>query len=311
MKFIVIGEPCIDLTHKITGEIIKSYGGIMYSIIGLAVIAKPTDIVVPVINIGEDEYDNIVGILKKYPNISLDGINKKSHQTRVVHLYYSYYNSGRTAKFDCKTTESHIMDYDTIARSLDGTDSILINMISGSDIKLDTLIKLRQNFKGFMHIDIHNLVMKTNEDGTREQTTLDNWRLWCTNTNTVQMNEFEVKSLSRVIKTEYEIVEDILITQKSNVEGVVITKGINGVSGYMKKEKKFGNESFFDLDKQDIMAIENPKFKDSTGCGDVFAASFTYEYSKNKDFLKSLYFANRISSFKTSLEGIDELYKLK
>ncbi|HPS65598.1 MAG TPA: PfkB family carbohydrate kinase, partial [Ignavibacteria bacterium] len=81
--------------------------------------------------------------------------------------------------------------------------------------------------------------------------------------------------------------------------------------GYTKKEKKFGGETFSDLDKQDIRAIENPKFKDSTGCGDVFAASFTYEFSKHRDFSKSLYFANRMSSFKTSLEGIDELYKLK
>jgi len=311
MKFIVIGEPCIDLTHKMTGEIVKSYGGILYSIIGLSVVAKPSDVIMPVINIGEDEYDNITEILKKYPNISLDGITKKQHQTRVVHLYYSYYNSGRTAKFDCKTTESHIMDFSTIEKFLDGTDAILINMISGSDIKLETLMMLRQKFQGLMHIDIHNLVMKTNDDGSREQTTLENWRKWCTNTNTVQMNEFEVKSLSRVKKTEYEVIEDILIAQNSNTEGVVITKGINGVSGYTKKEKKFGGETFSDLDKQDIRAIENPKFKDSTGCGDVFAASFTYEFSKHRDFSKSLYFANRMSSFKTSLEGIDELYKLK
>jgi len=310
MKFLVIGEPCVDLTHKMTGEIIRSYGGILYSIIGLSVIAKPTDIIVPVINLGEDEYDNVIAILKKYPNISTEGITKKPHKTRVVHLFYSYYNSGRNAKFEYRDSDTYAVDYKSIEKFLEGTDSILINMITGSDITLETLMTLRQNFPGYMHIDIHNLVMKTNEDGSREQTTLNDWRHWCSNTDTLQMNEFEVKSLSRIKKTEYEIVEEILILQKNNVKGVVITKGINGVSGYIKKEKRFGAETFTDLDKQDISAIENPKFKDSTGCGDVFAASFVYEYSKNKDFIKSLYFANRISSYKTSLEGIDELYKL-
>jgi len=60
-----------------------------------------------------------------------------------------------------------------------------------------------------------------------------------------------------------------------------------------------------------VPAVENPHFIDTTGCGDVFAASFTIDFSRIKDFKKALHFATRIASFKTSLSGIDELYKLK
>ena len=311
MKFLIIGEPCVDMIHKADGEVIHSYGGILYSVISLSVLAGKGDVICPVMNLGADEYDNITGILKKYPNINTDGIYKVSHPTRKVNLYYNLYNSGKSARMETSTDPTYTIDYKSIEKFLPGADAILTNMISGVDINLDTLKSIRKNFNGFMHIDIHNLVMKTNPDGTREHTNLENWREWCSNTNTVQMNEFEITTLSRTKKIEYEIAEEILINMKADVTGIIVTRGKIGVSGFTKKEKTFNGETFFDLDKDDVSAVESPHFVDSTGCGDVFAASFTLDYSKNKDFKKSLHFATRIASFNTSLEGINELYKLK
>ena len=311
MKFIVIGEPCVDLIYKPDNEVTKSYGGILYSVIALSVLARKSDSILPVMNIGEDEYDNIINILKKYPNILLDGITKVQHPTRKVNLFFNYYNSGKKAKMECSNDSSYTIHYDAVEKFLPDADAMLVNMISGVDIDLNSFAQIRKNFKGNIHIDIHNLVMKTNQDGSREHTTLEEWRKWCANTDTIQMNEFEVTSMSRVKKNEYEVIEEILIHQKSDVKGVIITKGKIGVSGYIKKEKFFNGEKYIDLDKHDVVAVENPKFKDTTGCGDVFAASFTMDYSHNKDFTKSLHYATRMDSFKTSFEGIDELYKLK
>lgn len=311
MQFLVIGEPCVDLIHKHDGEIVSSYGGVLYSVISLAVLAGNNDTIIPVMNLGSDEYENIIRILKKYNNIVLDGVYKVDHPTRKVRLFYNMYYSGHSARMETSTAPTYTLEYEKIERFIPGTDAILINMISGVDITLETMLKIREKFNGYIHIDIHNLVMKTNKDGTREHTNLKDWQKWCSGADTVQMNEFEVKSMSRTKKNEYEVVEEILINQKNNVKGVIVTKGKIGVSGYRKKEKKFGNQSFFDLDKNDISAIENPKFKDSTGCGDVFASSFTLDYCKNRDFVKSLHYANRISSYNTSLEGIEELDKLK
>lgn len=311
MRFLVIGEPCVDLIQKYDGEVITGYGGILYSVISLAVLANDNDVVIPVMNLGSDEYENITGILKKYSNINLDGIYKVDHPTRKVRLFYNMYYSGHSARMETSTAPTYTIENEKIQRFIPESDAILINMISGIDITLDTMMKIRKNFEGYIHIDIHNLVMKTNEDGTREHTNLPDWRKWCAGADTVQMNEFEVKSMSRTKKNEYEVIEEILINQKNNIKGVIVTKGKIGVSGYVKKEKSFGSHSFVDLDKYDVNAIENPKFKDSTGCGDVFASSFTVDYCKNNDFVKSLHYATRIASYNTSLEGIDELYKLR
>jgi len=311
MNYIIIGEPCVDMIHKTDGEAIHSYGGVLYSVISLSVLSGKDDFVYPVMNLGSDEYQNILNILKKYPNVKLDGIYEVSHPTRKVNLYYDLYNSGKSAKMETSTEPTYTIEYASIEKFLSRADAVLVNMISGVDITLETLKSIRNNFNGYMHIDIHNLVMKTNEDGTREHTNLEAWREWCANTNTVQMNEFEITTLSRTLRNEYEVAEEILINTKSSVNGIIVTRGKNGVSGYTKKEKSFGGETFYDLDKDDVSAIENPHFVDSTGCGDVFAASFTLDYSKNRDFKKSLHYSTRIASFNTSLEGINELYKLK
>jgi sugar/nucleoside kinase (ribokinase family) len=311
MKYIVIGEPCVDVIHKANGEKIHSYGGILYSVISLSVLASPGDEVFPVMNLGDDEYDNITGILKKYENINIDGIYKVSHPTRKVNLYYNVYNSGKSARLESSTDPTYTLAYRDLEKFLPGVDGILINMISGVDIELETIKNLRNDFSGLMHMDLHNLVMKTNPDGTREHTHLENYQEWCTSTDTLQMNEFEIASLSKVKRLEYEIAEEILLDSRSRVRGLIITRGSDGVSGYMKKEKKLFSEKFFDLDKHDIRAIENRQFADTTGCGDVFAASFFLDYSKNNNFIKSLYFANRTASRKTSIEGIHELHKLK
>ncbi|MCI0473838.1 MAG: carbohydrate kinase family protein [Ignavibacteria bacterium] len=311
MNYIIIGEPCIDMIHHKDGSVTKSYGGILYSLITSAVLSSPDDTVYPLMNIGGDEYENIKEILGKYTKISTEGINKAEHTTKKVHLYDSDYRSSKLARIECLQEGDYTLAYEKAEGFLKKADAVLINMISGADITLDTLKKIRSGFDGYIHMDIHNLVMKTNSKGFREHANLENWREWCTNTDTLQMNEFEIGILSREKRNDYEIAEELLINLNRSMAGVIVTKGRTGVSGFTRKEKVFGKEKFYDLDRYDVAAVETPRIKDITGCGDVFAASFMTDYSKNTDFKKSLHYATRIASFKTSLKGIEELDKLK
>jgi len=319
MNYIVIGEPCVDVIHSAEGKTISSYGGILYSVISLAVLARTEDIIYPVMNLGEDEYTNITGILKKYKNINQSGIYKVAHPTRKVNLYYQDYGSGKRARLEYSTLPTYTLDYKFIEPFLKYADAVLVNMISGVDINLDTMKKIRNYFDGKIHIDIHNLVMKTNPDGSREHIHLENWLDWCTNADTLQMNEFEVNIISETHKKEREIAEEILLTSgsKRKTEAVIITRGKEGSSGYIKVEKQGGrtindtSSKFFDLAKIDVPAAESPHFEDSTGCGDIFASAFLLDYSGNNDVRKAMNYASRIASVKISLRGIDELDKLK
>lgn len=311
MNYIVIGEPCVDVIHKSNGEVANGFGGILYSLVSMSVIANKDDKIFPVMNLGEDEFNNVLELLKRYPNIQTPGIKKVSHETRKVNLYYNLYNADKSARVEKSSEPTYTVDYDQIESLMNNAGAMLINMISGVDITLETLKKIRKNFNGYIHIDIHNIVMDTKDDGSRVHKSVDEWREWCTNSDTVQMNEFEIAVLTGEKLTEYKIAEEILFNKNYEVKGLIVTRGIEGVTGFTTKEKHYGNEKFSDIEHHEVAAIENPHFKDSTGCGDVFASSFTIEYSVNKDFEKSIHFANRMASLNASLDGIEDLIKLK
>ena len=97
MKLGVIGEPCIDFIHRGTAPAHKQLGGILYSIVSLAVISGKDSEVYPIVNLGIDKYEYVTSFLSRFRNIRHDFINKSEHKTRVVNLYYKNSSAGLEA----------------------------------------------------------------------------------------------------------------------------------------------------------------------------------------------------------------------
>lgn len=321
MNFGIIGEPCIDFIHREKNTPKRCLGGVLYSVVSLAVIADPSDEIYPIMNLGADEYENITSFLSGYKNIKLDFINKTEHKTRVVNLYYKTINTdnldNRIYDREESSTEPTLpIDYEYIKDGLFKIDALLINMVSGVDITIDTLKKIRSDAMNnkYIHIDLHNIVMKTYTDGQRVQGKVENWIEWCSNSDSIQMNETEIKAMAGEELNEYEIADRILCSDNSKKpKTIVITRGRGGVTMYSKTEKNTVREKYFEIDRTDLQAIERNNSVDSTGCGDVFASCFFYKNAVNnqKDYAVSLNFANRMASLNTCLQGVEELYKLK
>jgi hypothetical protein len=322
MKFGVIGEPCIDFIHR-GGMQSKSLGGILYSVVSLAVIA-PAHEVYSIMNLGSDEFDNILGFLSQFPNIKTDYVNKVEHKTRVVNLYYKGIEAefdspetGRSKTYDREesSTEPTLpVEFEMIEPVLRELDGILINMVSGVDITLDTMKKLRKNFTGYIHADMHNIVMKTDSEGNRTRVQVPEWDQWCRLSDTLQMNESEMNAMHGEKINEYEFAERVLNDGNSNCgKALVVTRGKRGSSLFRKIEKKVMGEAYTEIDKIDLPAMESHSFADSTGCGDVFASSFFYKNvsGNGNDYAASFKFANRMASLKSTLKGVEELHKLR
>jgi sugar/nucleoside kinase (ribokinase family) len=288
----------------------KHLGGILYSVVSLAVIAEKTDRIYPIMNLGIDEYVNVITFLSKFSNIKTDFIYRCSHKTRLVNLHYNSEKAERdkTITYDREenSTEPTLPLYiEQIKKPLRILDGLLINMISGIDIFLDTLISVREIFPRYMHMDLHNIVMKTNKDGARTRVPVKKWLNWCTNTNSLQMNEAELQALTKEGLSEQETAEKIL--NSGNVRSIIITRGIKDVTLYvLKKSGKQG------IERTDFPVVKAENFKDSTGCGDVFASGFFYKISRTgfSEIHSAINFANRIASRNSELTGAEELYKL-
>jgi hypothetical protein len=271
--------------------------------------------------LGEDEYDNIISFLSGFKNVRHDFIIKTGHKTRVVNLHYkgfvkevSHALPSKTYDREESSTEPSLpVGYDLVEKALPGLDALLINMVSGVDITLETLKKIGENFTKYTHIDLHNIVMRTEADGRRVQVPVDNWDEWCSQCDSVQMNESELLAALDGKMKEYEAAEKILSgSDGQRTKALVVTRGKHGVSLFRKKERKVMNESYTEIDRTDIPAAERAGFKDSTGCGDVFASAFFYEnaVSACSNYMKALKFANKFAGLKTEFTGVEELRNL-
>jgi hypothetical protein len=310
----------MDYIHRPGVKTEKRLGGILYSVVSLAVISGNENDVYPIMNLGEDEFENVTGFLSSFKNIHTDYIIRTPHETRVVNLYYK----DKTVQFKCpetgalktydreenSTKPTFPVEFSLVEKALPQMDALLINLVSGIDLTLDTLQNIRKSFNGYIHMDLHNLVMNTHEDGTRTQGPVAGWLEWCRQSTTLQMNESEISVLPREKLHEYETAEKIL--SDPAIEALVITRGKLGVTLYESKQKQSGDEKYYEPDRFDLPAVEQPHFIDSTGCGDVFAAGFMFNNCMNdtKNFNASLNRANKIASKNAALFGVEELSKL-
>jgi sugar/nucleoside kinase (ribokinase family) len=318
MRFCVIGEPCIDHIHR-GDSAQKRLGGILYCVVSLSVISGPKDEIIPVMYAGNDEYDSITGFLKGFKNINIGFIYKTEHKTRVVDLYY---RNPLTADIsltektydreETSTEPTPPLGFEILQPAIKQADALLISMISGVDITLDTFKEMRKNFKGYIHFDAHNIVMKTHPDGQRTQHPVENWKEWCTISDTLQMNESEIKIISAEKLREYDVADAVLTEGNEGTKALVITRGKGGATLFRKTKKEIYGEKYLEIDRLDIPADESNNFKDSTGCGDVFASGFFYKnaISERPEYSDSMHYANKIASIKTSSVGVEELYKL-
>ncbi|MEN3038090.1 MAG: carbohydrate kinase family protein [Candidatus Kryptonium sp.] len=295
MKFGIIGHLCLDVIHLADGSEVQSYGGIFFSLASLANIVDDGDIIYPVFGVGDVDYDEFIKRIKIYPNVVTDGIFKFEGLTNRVHLFYK----DRKERTECSVNIAKPIDFERLKILLDvEVDGIFINMISGFDIEVETLKRLRKSFKGYIHFDVHSATLGVDDKNLRFRKKLDNWKDWLSNVNTVQMNEFEARSIGDENWDDDELAKNVL---GLGVEVMIITRANLGSTVY------YFNNGFM---RTDLKAFE-VSVVDPTGCGDVFGSAFFYKYSKTYDPVISAGFANYVAGLNATIPGSTQIDKLK
>lgn len=294
MKITLIGHLCNDVIHHPDGTETQGYGGIYYSLATLANVADNNTTILPVFGIGAKDYDAFIEHLKIYSNIDTSGIYKINNPTNKVNLFYN----DKQNRVECSENIAPQIPFKKIKPYLD-TNLMLINMISGFDISLDTLDEIRmivREDKIPVYMDIHSLSLGINEDGKRYRRPLMNWRRWLFMLHAVQMNEEEARGLTL---EKYE--EDNLIKQVTalNTDNVIITRGSKGCTLYHDEHKQ--------IHREDCVGENIERAVDSTGCGDVFAAAYCAKYLRSRDEAESVKFANQVAAFNASLRGNESI----
>ena len=297
MKILVVGHFCNDVIHPADGPEVESYGGIYYAVATLSALLNHNDTIVPVFGVHKNEHQLLVEHLEKLSNVDTSGIFKFDGPTNTLHVYQRL----TSVSIECSRDIAAPIPYEKIRRHL-AVDGILVNMVSGFDITLETLDHMRMAIRSHeipMHFDYHNLTMGLNDRHERFFRPLPDWRRWAFMIDTVQMNEQEIGSLTSEPLSEDQIAGHLLTL---SVKGLLVTRGERGVSVYTNDRKQ--------VHHTDIPGIGVDPVVDATGCGDVFGAAFFANYLKLNDLQAAAQVATRVAATRLKLRGSDELHTL-
>ena len=294
----VIGHLCLDVIQHADGTETRSYGGIYFSVATLANLLTDEDTIRPVFGVGKNDYDEFVEHLGRYPNVDCSGIFKFPGSTNQVRLIYS----SKEERIECSRFISEPIPWKRIRPSVAHADLVLVNMISGMDITLETLDELRMEVREDhvpVYLDVHSITLGIKPDFTRFYRPVEQWRRWLFMLHGAHLNEEEAGALTAERLDEQTLAKHILAM---NTKTLHVTRGKRGCTAYIDDHKH--------IQRVDVAGIDPEKGIDPTGCGDVFSAAYCAHYGRSKNIASAVEFANRVAARKAQLTGstaIDEL----
>lgn len=264
MKLLVVGHSVLDFIND--GNSIKqNAGGIHYTVSALNRLKSEGDEIYLCSQFDEETY--------KYFSNEFEKIDK-SYLTKVdkiprVHLNL-FKDKERHEKYE-NITNNLAIDINNFNQF----NGILLNMITGFDVKHDQLKDIRKNFSGLIYSDVHTLSRGLSDDYKRDFRLIPEFNEWAKCLDIIQVNQKEIFTLS-LQENEEKIVEEMF---SCGVKVICVTKGELGAKVYFNESNKICSK-FISARK-----INNPNV---IGCGDIFGATFFYFFIRNKNVVQSL-----------------------
>ena len=289
MKLLVIGNTVVD-TIDFNGEIAVKPGGIFYTVTALNNFKEKQDKIFLVTAVDkkhyllfEEQYEKLdEKIFENIESIPKVWLKVEQHSER----HEKYENINQNLSFNIKDLNLY--------------DGILINMITGFDINLQQLKKIRMNYKGIIYFDVHTFSRGIDKDFKRHFRIIPDFNEWAKNLDIVQVNKNELLTLSEK-KNEEEIIKEVL---GYGVKYLIVTLEGKGAKIFFKAD---------DTIKSIYQPAITVDINNKIGCGDVFGAVFFYSYISQgfKNIDNALRLANIAAGYAASYKEIDEFINLK
>jgi hypothetical protein len=285
MKLLVVGHSVEDHTISDQKEIVKP-GGIYYAASALTSIAPADEIFLCTYA----EKENYSLFSDAYRKCAPDFI---SYIDSIPKVWLTIHGLKERDERYNNVIRNLEIPYDRLKEF----DGILINMISGFDINLNQLKKIRENFSGFIYLDVHTFSRGLEHHGHRGFRKIEHFNEWAECVDIIQANEYEVKTVAS-FDDEEKIAIEIL---SRGTKQLIVTMGEVGAKLYYLQN----NELNFIF--HSAVKIETAN---KIGLGDVFGAAYFYNYIKTGNSFYSLEVAVVASGIAAGLNGLSKLKNL-
>lgn len=288
MRLLAIGHSVEDHIHLKGKEDVRP-GGIFYSVLGLKSFLEKDDELFLLTSM-DKESESLFSPL--YESLKKDFFQYTGRIPRV-NLYIPD-NAERCENYENLTENLDIKPL----QELNSFSGILVNMITGFDIKLNDLKTLRKSFQGAIYLDVHTLARGLGENNQREFRPVPDAMEWMAQADIVQVNESEIRTLSSR-ENEAEIALEVL---NWGPKYLIVTKGELGSRIYSIENGEL--KSYF----QSAIKIN---CLNKIGCGDIFGAAFFTYYLKGRSISEAARIANIASGVTAAYREIEDFIKLK
>jgi sugar/nucleoside kinase (ribokinase family) len=253
----VIGTINFDQIVAQGGESFESLGGILYNGLVLAAILEGTGIRARLhARLGAAHIQEARGLFDGYDAIDLGGLIADPNGTNVSRLDYS---KGEEREEDVQLRVPPLVESDV--RGVEDADVVLVNMISGRDVSLETLRSIRRGAGGRFFLDIQALARTLSSP--RRSREVPDWREWTSLFDTIRGNETEVSFFAGCIGDPERAARRIL---EAGAKEALVTRGPRG-------SRRFSRDEIGAVTVEEVPPVERKGPVDSTGCGDAYDAA--------------------------------------
>ncbi len=290
----VVGTVNRDVVIAPDGSVRESLGGILYNAIPLAALLEGTGIRVrPLGRLGREDRAEAMDLLAPFPAIDAGTLIEDPAGTNLSRLDYS---GGGERVEEVRMRVRALDDADLGAGR--GALAWLVNMISGADVTVQTLARVRAGEPGRFLLDIQALARSP--DTPRRPRTVEDFAAWSRLFHVVRGSEAEVSCFGGVPGDLRAAVRRIL---DAGAREVIATRGERGARAWIPAPEGPRETS--------VPAGPCERPVDPTGCGDAFLSAVCAGRVLGLDDRESLRLGAFTGSRVLGLSGLQSLVALR
>ncbi|HYW31547.1 MAG TPA: carbohydrate kinase family protein [Gemmatimonas sp.] len=271
----------------------EGWGGVAYTLHGMAAATHGDWEIVPLIKVGADVARAARDLLASVPHVvrttPLHVVPEQNNRSEL-----RYFSAGE--RTECASGGVPGWEWEPLKTALDAAavDALYVNFLSGVELDLPTMQQVRDHFRGLIYVDLHMLLWHTDATGHRTLRPLMDVEDWCRCFDYIQVNEEEMRTIAP------DPVALARIATSAGACGVIVTRGTHGVHILTRDESAHGlTEAVLASD-----TVHQGERVDPTGCGDVWGGTFFVRMLAGDPLPRAARDANRAAGINALSSGV-------